>query len=119
MGVLALDVNSLSRDPQVVEAYVNDPLVFHDKTPARLGAEMLSAMTRITEEVGKLSLPMIIVQGSEDRLVDPSGAQMLYDNANSADKTLKIYDGMYHEIFNEPDRERVLTDVENWLEARL
>jgi alpha-beta hydrolase superfamily lysophospholipase len=119
MGVLSLDVSALSSDPQVVEAYVNDPLVFHGKTPARLGTEMLSAMTRITAEVGKLSLPMIIVQGSEDRLVDPSGAQMLYEKARSTDKTLKIYDGMYHEVFNEPDRERVLVDVENWLEARL
>ncbi len=118
MGLLALDVNGISRDPEVVEAYVNDPLVFHGKTPARIGAELLSAMMRITDEASKLTLPMTIVQGAEDILVEPSGAQMLYDKASSADKTLKIYEGMYHEVFNEPDRERVLKDVESWLEIQ-
>lgn len=119
MGVMALDVNGISRDPKVVEAYINDPLVFHGKTPARIGAELLSAMMRITAEAGKLTLPLIIVQGAEDILVEPSGAQMLYDKASSDDKTLRIYDEMYHEVFNEPDRERVLKDVENWLGTQM
>ena len=119
MGLLALDVNGISRDPEVVQAYVNDPLVFHGKTPARLAAELLSAMLRITTEASKITLPLIIVQGAKDSLVDPSGAQMLYDKASSKDKTLKIYDGLYHEVFNEPERERVLKDVEDWLESQL
>lgn len=119
MGLLALDVNAISRDPEVVEAYANDPLVFHGKTPARLGAEVLSAMLRITAEADKITLPFIVVQGSEDQLVDPSGAEMLFDLASSEDKTLKIYDGLYHEVFNEPEHEMVLSDVENWLEAKL
>jgi len=55
--------------------------------------------------------------GSADRLVDPAGAQMLYDKTSSIDKTLKIYEGLYHEVFNEPERDRVLKDVENWDEA--
>jgi alpha-beta hydrolase superfamily lysophospholipase len=118
-GVVSLDANGISRDPEVVQAYVNDPLVFHGKTPARLGTELLFAMMRITEEANKFTLPMTIVQGAEDILVEPSGARMLYDKASSEDKTLKIYDGMYHEVFNEPDRERVLKDVESWLETQL
>jgi alpha-beta hydrolase superfamily lysophospholipase len=119
MGLLALDATAISRDPKVVEVYVNDPLVFHGKTPARLAAEMLSAMMRVGEEVGTISLPFIVLQGAEDKLVAPSGAQMLYDKAGSSNKTLKIYDGLYHEVFNEPERELVLTDVETWLEAQL
>jgi alpha-beta hydrolase superfamily lysophospholipase len=119
MGLLALDVNTISRDPDVVKAYANDPLVFHDKTPARLAAEMLSAMQRITAEAEKITLPFIVLQGSSDSLVDPAGAQMLYDKASSLDKTIKIYDGLYHEIFNEPERDQVLRDVENWLEDQL
>jgi len=103
----------------VVEAYVNDPLVFHGKTPARLAAEMLKAMQRVTAEAGKINLPMIIVQGSADVLVDPGGAQMLYSGASSPDKTLKIYDGVHHEVFNEPERARTLEDVRSWLEARI
>ena len=118
-GVLALDVNGISRDPQVVTAYVNDPLVFHGKTPARLAAEMLKAMLRVTAEVGKITLPFIVVQGGEDKLVDPAGAQMLYDKASSKDKRIQVYQGLYHEVFNEPERARVLKDVETWLAAHI
>ncbi len=52
-------------------------------------------------------------------MIDPSGAQMLYDRVSSEDKTLKIYDGLYHEVLNEPEREKVLGDIESWLEAHL
>jgi acylglycerol lipase len=117
VGLLGLDVNSISRDPQVVSAYANDPLVFHGKTPARLAAEMLSGMQRVDAEAGKITLPFIVVQGSEDKLVDPRGAQLLYDRASSTDKTIKVYEGLYHEVFNEPERARVLGDVETWLAA--
>lgn len=119
MGLLALDASGISRDPDVVTAYANDPLVFHGKTPARLAAEMLKAMLRVTAEVGTITLPFIVIQGGEDKLVDPGGAQMLYDSASSEDKTLRIYEGLYHEVFNEPERDRVLGDVEAWLEARV
>jgi len=119
MGLLALDTQGISRDPEVVETYVNDPLVFHGKTPARLAAELLKAMLRVTAEADKISLPFIVVQGSEDKLVDPGGAQMLYDKAGSKDKTIKVYEGLYHEVFNEPERARVLKDVETWLAAHV
>ncbi len=119
VGLLALNANHISRDPEVVAAYVNDPLVFHGKTPARLAAEMLKAMLRVTAEVDKITLPFIVVQGSQDKLVDPAGAQMLYDRASSKDKVLKIYEGLYHEVFNEPERAQVLKDVETWLAAHI
>jgi alpha-beta hydrolase superfamily lysophospholipase len=118
-GMLALDTSSISRDPEVVRAYVEDPLVFHGKTPARLASEMLRAMLRVTAELSKITLPFITLQGSEDKLVDPGGAQMLYDEAGSKDKTLKIYAGFYHEVFNEPERLQVLKDVEAWLETHV
>ena len=116
-GVLALDVNGISRDPAVVQANLADPLNFQGKTTARLAAEMLKAMQRVSAEVGTITLPFIVVQGSADRLVDPAGAQMLYDKAGSQDKTIKIYDGLYHEVFNEPEHDQVLTDVAAWLDA--
>lgn len=118
-GVLALDASAISRDPQVVAAYANDRLVFHGKTPARLAAEMLKAMQRVTAEVSKITLPFIVLQGSEDKLIDPAGAKMLYDRASSKDKTIKIYEGLYHEVFNEPERARVLKDVETWLDVHI
>ena len=118
-GVLALDPTGISRDPEVVKTYVEDPLVFHGKTPARLAAEMLKAMQRVTAEVEKITLPIIVVQGSEDRLVDPDGAQMLYDRAGSKDKILKIYQGAYHEVHNEPEREVMFKDLETWLGSHI
>jgi acylglycerol lipase len=119
MGLLALDAEAISRDPEVVKAYVSDPLVFHGKTPARLAAELLRAMQRVTAEAGRITLPFIVVQGSADKLVDPGGAQMLHDRARSGDKTIRFYEGLYHEVFNEPERGRVLKDVETWLAAHV
>jgi acylglycerol lipase len=116
-GLEALDATAISRDPEVVRAYVEDPLVFHGKTPARAAAEMLRAIDRVQAEAHTLTLPFVVVQGSADRLVNPAGAQMLYDEAASADKTIHVYEGLYHEVFNEPERDRVLGDVEAWLEA--
>ena len=115
--LVTLDANGISLDPEVVRAYVNDPLVFHGKTPVRLGAELLKAMLRVRAEADRITLPLIILQGGGDRLIDPACGQILYDKAGSKDKTIKVYEGLYHEVFNEPERARVLKDVETWLAA--
>ena len=118
-GVLKLDPGAISRDRRVVDAYLEDPLTFKGKTPARLILHMLEAMNRIMENAPQLSLPILILQAGMDRLVDPSGAQEFHDRVGSLDKNLHIYDGLFHEVFNEPERERVLKDLETWLEAHL
>ncbi|HWH49846.1 MAG TPA: lysophospholipase [Burkholderiales bacterium] len=118
-GVLGLDARGVSRDPAVVTAYLNDPLVFTGKVTARLGAEMLKAMRRMEAEAHRIRLPILILQGSADKLVDPAGARMLHERVGSADKTLNVYEGLYHEVYNEPEHGRVLRDVESWLEKRL
>jgi len=118
-GLLGLEAEGICRDPAVVQAYISDPLVHKGKTTARLAAEMLKAMQHISAQVSKITLPIMIVQGSADRLVDPVGARMLYDTVSSAEKEIRIYEGFYHEVFNEPERERVLRDVERWIEAHL
>lgn len=117
--VTGLDGEGISRNKEVVEAYKNDPLVFKGKVTARLGAELIDWMDYVLENAGKITLPLLILQGSADRLVDKEGASLLYNAAGSADKTLKIYDGYYHELFNDIDFERVLDDVCAWLETRL
>lgn len=118
-GILGLDANFVSSDPAVVEAYVNDPLVYTGKITARLASEMLGAMERVTTESHKITLPTIIVQGGEDKLVDPSGAKELYESIGSSDKTLKIYDGYFHEVFNEPDYKIVMDDIYKWIKDRI
>jgi len=118
-GLVRLDSDGLSRDSSVVEAYVNDPLVYTGKATARLGAELIKAMQNVTLQAANINLPIMIAQGSDDKLVDPGGAQLLYDLIGSKDKTIKIYNGLYHEIFNEPEHEQVLNDVTTWIDSHL
>ncbi|MFC2078051.1 alpha/beta hydrolase [Candidatus Bipolaricaulota bacterium] len=119
VGVSAVDAQGVSRDPAVVKAYLDDPLVYTGKTTARMGAEMLKAMERTVRDASRITLPLLILHGSEDTLADPDGTRMLHDAASSPDKTLKIYEGLHHEIYNEPEHAEVLGDVEAWLTARL
>jgi acylglycerol lipase len=78
---------------------------------------MLKAITRFTAEVGTIRLPFIVVQGGADTLIDPGGAQMLYERSSSQDKTIKVYDGFFHETHNELGKEVMFKDVEAWLVA--
>ena len=119
LGMLQLDANDISRDPEVVRVYLDDPLVFNNKTPVRLMAECLKAMIRVNEEMEKISLPLLLVHGSEDRLAPPIGSKNLYQRAGSEEKTLKVYEGLYHEVFNEPEHEQVLDDLAAWFDALL
>ena len=119
MGITGIDPRAISRDPEVVDDYINDPLVYKGKTTARLSVELLKAILRVNEEVDKIHVPFIVLQGSEDRLVNPQGAKMLHRRAGSEDKVIKMYDGLYHEVFNEPEKDKVLLDVVRWLNARL
>ena len=118
VGILGLDINGISRDPAVVRAALADPLNYQGKMTARLGAELLNAIQRLAREAGKIRLPLLVLQGTDDRLVAPVGAQMLYDKVSSPDKTLRIYPGLYHELFNEPEHAEVIEEVLGWLEAR-
>jgi acylglycerol lipase len=118
-GILALDPRGVSRDPAVVKAYVEDPLVHTGKTTARLGAELLKAMQRVMAQANRIRLPLLILQGGADRLVDPRGARMLHELAGSSDKVLRVYEGLYHEVYNEPEHKQVLADVEAWLDRQL
>jgi alpha-beta hydrolase superfamily lysophospholipase len=118
-GVTVLEAAGISRDESVVRAYVTDPLVHRGKISGRLGGEILAAMRRLRSEAESIRLPVLIVYGTEDRLAEPRGSRLLHDSVASADRTLKAYDGYYHEIFNDPGWEQVLADVRAWLEARL
>ena len=119
MGVTVLDASTISRDKAVVDAYVNDPLVFRGKIPARTGAELARMWKTLPEQMPKIKLPMLIMQGTADRLANPASSKLLYKRAGSKDKTLKLYKGFYHEIFNEPGHRQVMADVEAWLKKHL
>jgi alpha-beta hydrolase superfamily lysophospholipase len=119
LGALQLDANGVSRDPAVVEDYVNDPLVNHGKMSARKVAELFRAMSHIQANAAAITLPMLILHGGDDAMTAPAGSQFLHDEISSSDKQLIIYPGLYHEIFNEPEREQVFQDLLQWLDARI
>lgn len=119
MGVMQLDSAGVSRDPAVVEQYNNDPLVFHGKMAARTVAELFAGMHHLQERVADITLPLLLLHGEADAMTAPAGSQFLYDHAGSVDKTLKIYPGLYHEIFNEPEQQQVFDDLLQWCEKQL
>lgn len=118
-GVLQLDAVGVSRDPAVVADYVGDPLVNHGKMTARMVAELFRGMHQIQAEAEKISLPILLLHGGADVMTAPAGSEFLHEHISSADKTLKIYPGLYHEIFNEPERETVFADMLDWCDSRL
>ena len=102
-----------------MDAYVDDPLVYRGKIRARLGTELIKMMQILPNQMPEIYLPILIMHGTADRLSDPRGSEILYERVSSRDKTLKLYNGFYHEIFNEPGREQVFSDMESWLATHI
>ena len=119
LGVLRMDASAISRDPQVVSDYENDPLVYRGKASAALVTAIFSAMKRVVENAESIRLPLLIMHASEDRLTSVEGSKLLHEKVSSEDKRLVIYEGLYHEILNEPERRNVMEDILKWLEPRI
>ena len=113
-----LDVHLISRDEEVVRAYQEDPLV-HSMASARLGTELTAAMEWTQAHAGDWRLPLLIVHGGDDKLVPPEGSKRFFDNVPSEDKQRIEYPGTRHEPHNDLDRDKVLEDIQNWLENHL
>lgn len=110
-----IDVTKISKDPAVVAAYQADPLVHHGKPTLALGLGVVGQFAVLPERARALTLPLLLQHGSADALTDPAGTRKLADTAGSADKTVHWYDGLWHEIYNEPERARPLADLRGWL----
>lgn len=108
---------TVSRDPDVVRAYAEDPLVFNTDVPPECTAAVMLVSQRAYAAAGVVDLPALLLHGGADPIADASGSQDLLDALASADKKLKVYDGLFHEVFNEPERDQVLGDVVAWLDA--
>jgi acylglycerol lipase len=117
LRVVRLGGGYLSRDPAVVEAFRNDPLVFHGRFPVRTGAEILKVANRIQSEARRITLPLLVLHGTDDRVTDVKGSRLLVARAGSANKTLRLYSGLYHEVLSEPEREQVVADILAWLDG--
>lgn len=109
-----LDPAHLSHDPKVVQDYIQDPLV-HKKVSARWFTEVNARMEWALAQAHQLSLPVLLIHGSDDQLTDPRATETFAQKVGSTRKKLIIYPGFYHESFNEVEKEKVLRDLENWL----
>jgi alpha-beta hydrolase superfamily lysophospholipase len=117
LGVFPVDPETVSRDPEVVRDYEQDPLNHHSKLPARTVAELAGAIEEFPERLPTLTVPLLVMVGTGDRLVPPDASRMVEAEAGSADKRLIEYEGLYHEILNEPEQDRVMDDLVAWLDA--
>lgn len=113
-----LDPNYLSHDRKVVADYLADPLV-HDRVSARWFTEFTGAMEAVQAEAAKITMPTLVMQSGEDRLVAPRGAPEFFARLTVKDKTLQVWEGFYHEMFNEVEKEKPLSLMQNWIEERL
>ncbi|MDN7969485.1 lysophospholipase [Burkholderia multivorans] len=116
---IRIDAALLSRDADVVAANRADPLVHHGPVPARTGAEILDAMARIERGRDTLRVPVLVYHGTGDKLTEPDGSRTFGARVGSADRTLTLYEGGFHETMNDIERERVIDALIGWIDARV
>jgi acylglycerol lipase len=115
--VLRLKNEDFSRDPRVVEAMNVDPLIAHETQPTKTLAEMVRADEQLKQAFPAITLPLLILHGTADKASQASGSQFFYDTAGSKDKTLKLYDGHFHDLLNDLDKDKVMADITQWMDA--
>ncbi len=111
--------NLISRDPKVVKAYDDDPLVLKEFTMKLMGEIFITGVNWLLENMSSYRSPCLILHGGDDQIVPAESSRNLYNRIASTDKQIKIYEGLYHEILNEPEKETVLTDIHQWIEDRI
>ncbi len=119
LPIESIDADLVSRDPAVVADYKADPLVYRGKIPAGIGKALLLVGETMPERAPGITAPLLVVHGEDDQLVSAEGSRRLVECVGSTDCELKVYPELYHEVFNEPERDRVLDDVVSWIQARL
>ncbi|HEX2213433.1 MAG TPA: alpha/beta hydrolase [Mycobacterium sp.] len=119
LPVEELPTEAVSGDPDVVAAYMADPMVHHGKLPAGIAKALIKVGETMPQRAGSLTAPLLVVHGEQDKLIPVEGSRRLLECVGSTDAHLKVYPELYHEVFNEPERDLVLDDVTSWVEAKL
>jgi acylglycerol lipase len=119
LPVYSLKNEIFSRNPDVVAEMNNDPLIANEKQPAETVSEVLKAAARLGKNMPKFNVPVFIIHGTDDKATRPEGSQYFYDNVGSEDKTLKLYEGGYHDLLNDIDKEIVMADILAWVNERI
>ncbi len=113
-----VDFAFASHDPAVQREHENDPLRFDCVTP-RFGASALSAAENAMQLAPLITIPTLVQQAGDDRMVIPEKSRQFYEKINTKDKEWILYEGLYHELHGEIEKDRVLADMARWLERRL
>jgi alpha-beta hydrolase superfamily lysophospholipase len=119
LPVEKLPTEAVSRDPDVVAAYMADPMVHHGKLPAGIAKALIGVGETMPRRAAALTAPLLVVHGGQDKLIPVAGSQRLVECVGSSDVNLKVYPELFHEVFNEPERALVLDDVVSWIEVHL
>jgi alpha-beta hydrolase superfamily lysophospholipase len=117
--VVKLKNEDFSRNPEVVDFMNNDPLIAHEVQPTKTMQQLSLADERLKNEMSKVTLPLLILHGTQDKATKPEGSRSFYDNAASADKTIRLYEGHFHDLLNDLDKEIVMNDIVSWLNGRI
>jgi alpha-beta hydrolase superfamily lysophospholipase len=117
--LVKLKNEDFSRDPDVVSAMNADPVIADESQSASTGAELARADDKLKNEFPLFTLPLLILHGTADKVTKASGSQLFFDSARSTDKTLKLYEGHYHDLLNDIGKEQVMTDVLDWIQSHL
>ena len=117
--VLRLKMEDFSRDPDWVAQLNADPLTKGEVQPVQTVAALARADERLDREFAGITLPVLILHGTADKATRPEGSQQFFDEAGSADKTLKLYDGHYHDLLNDLGKDKVIDDIAGWIDARI
>jgi len=113
------DYRKVSRDPQVIQAMEQDPLYYKGKMRARTGYQQLLGIREVTSGLQRIRLPLLLLHGADDRTIAAKTSELIFNAVSSAEKTLKIWPGLRHEILNEPERQEVLAVILDWLRRHL
>jgi acylglycerol lipase len=119
LPALTLKNEDFSRDPAAVAALNSDPLIANETQPAATVAALVRADERLREEFSRITLPLLIMHGTADKATVCHGSEFFHQTAGSKDKTLKLYQGHFHDLLNDVGKEGVISDIQNWIDNRL
>ena len=117
--LLHLKNEKFSRDAEAVAVMDADTLIGKETQPAQTMAALVKADERLKKEFPDITLPVFILHGTKDENTRPSGSQHFFDNVGSVDKTLTLYEGGFHDLLNDLDKQQVMTDITTWIDAHL
>jgi acylglycerol lipase len=115
---VGMDLTGLARDPAVVESVLADPF-FHRRGTARLSTEVTATIARVQERAAKLAVPLLMLHGSDDRMVPPEGSRTFFAKVSYPDREFREYPGAYHGLFADLNHAEVLDDLGRWIDLHL